>query len=400
MNILIFLLLPLVGYGPWESVGPEGGEVKAVLQSTQDAGTLFAISSYNPTQVVRSTDGGNSWSTISDFSNGTPYDMVMTESGKLVAVGSSRVWTSSDNGITWSETYHSNTYFYDAVAHPSNGEEVFASGYKYNGSNWDFTFYHSTDAGATWSSLAVLATGNTSYGRCIDVSPSNPDHILVGGYEYNAAYFPYLFLSTNGGASFTDVTPPSATYYMNGAAFHPANPDIMLSGSLSNMWRSTDGGATWANMRSQSYNYDISFSSADNNLVFSSANSIAYRSIDGGITWTTISTGLDGTGINWITPDLANSSIVYTGSSAGFYYSSDAGSSWNPHNSGLIVGKVLAMEYVNGWIFMNMMDIGLFKAEGGSSLTWQEVTTPLACGDFCALESVGPDTLLALEGTG
>ncbi len=25
MNILILLILPLVGYGPWESVGPEGG---------------------------------------------------------------------------------------------------------------------------------------------------------------------------------------------------------------------------------------------------------------------------------------------------------------------------------------------------------------------------------------
>lgn len=400
MNILILLVLPLVGYGPWESVGPEGGEVKAVLQSTQDTGTLFALSGYNLTQVVSSTDGGNSWSNISDFSNGVPYDMVMTASGILLAVGTSRVWTSSDNGITWSETYFSNTYFYDAVAHPSDGEEVFASGYKYNGSNWDMTFYHSTDAGATWSSLAVLATGNTSYGRCIDVSPSNPDHILIGGYEYNAGYAPYLFLSTNGGTSFIDVTPPSATYYMNGAAFHPTNPAIMLSGSLSNMWRSTDSGATWANMRNQSYNYDISFSSADNNLVFSTASSAAYRSVDAGITWTTISAGRSGADIKWITPDLANSSIVYTGSSAGFYFSSDAGSSWTPHNSGLIVGKALAMEYVNGWIFMNMEDLGLFKAEDGPTLTWQEVTTPLACGDFCALVSVGPDTLLALEGGG
>ncbi len=399
MNILILLMLPLVGYGPWESVGPEGGEVKAVLQSTQDASTLFALSGTYPTQVVSSTDGGNNWSTISDFANGTPYDMVMTVSGKLVAVGTSRVWTSSDNGMTWSDTYFTNTYFYDAVAHPSNGEEVFASGYKYNGSNWDMTFYHSTDAGATWSSLAVLATGYTSYGRCIDVSPSNPDHILVGGYEYNAGYAPYLFLSTNGGTSFIDVTPPSATYYMNGTAFHPVNPDIMLSGSLSNMWRSTDGGATWANMRNQSYNYDISFSSADNDLVFSTANSIAYRSIDAGITWTTISSGLDGTSIRWIAPDAGNSSIVYTGSSAGFYLSENAGSSWTPHNSGLVVGKVLAMEYVNGWIFMNMVDLGLFKAEDDPTLTWQEVTTPLACGDFCAIVAV-QDTILALEGTG
>jgi len=64
MNILILLVLPLVGFGPWESVDPEGGEVKAVLQSTQDTCTLFAMSGTYPTQVVRSTGNASTTARI------------------------------------------------------------------------------------------------------------------------------------------------------------------------------------------------------------------------------------------------------------------------------------------------------------------------------------------------
>jgi photosystem II stability/assembly factor-like uncharacterized protein len=222
----------------------------------------------------------------------------------------------------------------------------------------------------------------------------------VGGYEYNSGYFPYLFLSINGGTSFTDVTPAAATNYFNGAAFHPTRPDTLLAGTFYNMFRSTDGGSSWSIVATQTYNCDITFSNVDYNFVMSGGSSRLYRSINNGQTWSNISSGLSGSGIKWIVPDALNSSVAYTGSSEGFFYSSDGGLSWTPRISGLVVGKALSMEYVNGWIFMNMEDAGLFKAEEGPSLTWQEVTTPLACGDFCALVSAGPDTILALEGGG
>jgi photosystem II stability/assembly factor-like uncharacterized protein len=400
MNLIAILLIPLLGFGPWESVGPEGGEVRAILQSTQDASILYALSGTYPSQVIRSTDNGSTWNTISEIENCYPYDMVMTQSGKLVVLGSSRTWTSSDGGLSWTSCYLANTIFIDGVAHPADGDQVFAAGYKYDGSSWNMSYYHTGDAGTSWNCTTLVASANTSYGRCIAISESNPDHILVGGYEYNSGYTPYLFRSTNGGVSFADVTPPAATYYIYGAAIHPVHSDTLLAGSLVNMFRSTDGGTTWTSNGSLTYNYDISFSEADNNLVFSCGTSRIYRSTNIGASWTSITSGLTGSGINWIEPDELNASIAYTGSSAGFFYSSDGGVSWTPQNSGLLVGKALAMEYVNGSLFMNMQDMGLFRAVDGPSITWQEVTTPLTCGDFCALEAVGPDTVLALEGTG
>lgn len=399
MTVIALMFSVLLAYGPWESIGPEGGEVKAILQSSQDTGVLYGISGSNPAQVVRSQDGGGSWEAISEVTNCYPYDMIMTADGAMVILGSSRTWRSTDGGLTWSDTYVSNTIFLDGEPHPTNGNLVYAAGYKYDGSSWNMSFCSSSDGGATWSFTTLVSSANTSYGRCIAVSKSQPDHILVGGYEYVSGYIPYLFKSENGGASFTEVTPP-ANYYLNGVAFHPSNSQVILAGDLTNVFRSTNGGTSWTNVASLTYNYDLTFSQVNPDLVYSAGVNRTYRSTNGGLTWTTVTTGLTGDNIQWIEPDLANSSLTYTGSSAGFFRSTDGGQSWTCSNNGLVLGKALAMEYVDGWVWMNMVSMGLWKAQDGPSVNWEEVTTPLTCGDFCALEAVGPDTILALEGGG
>lgn len=399
MNIAMLIMASLLAYGPWESIGPEGGEVRAILQSSQDPDDLFALSGSYPAQLIRSQDGGSTWEPVSEIPNCYPYDMAMTSSGTLVVFGSSRTWRSTDGGNTWDDTYIANHLFWNGEPHPTDGNIVYATGYRYSGTSWNMAFYSSVDGGASWSSTDILVTASSSYGRVIAVSASNPAHIMVGGYEYNSGYTPYLFKSEDGGASFTDITPAGSNYYYNGAAFHPTDCSIMLAGDLYSVFRSTDGGTSWTKTGSLTYNYDITFSDADHNLVLSSGTSRTYRSTNGGQSWTSITAGLDGSSINWIEPDASSSSTAYTGSTTGFFRSTDGGQSWTGENSGLSLGKALAMEYVNGWLFMNIQDMGLWKVQDGHE-DWQVVDTPLSCGDFCALEAVGPDTLLALEGAG
>ncbi len=400
MNILLLLMIPLLGFDSWESIGPEGGEVRAVLQSTQYTGTLYALSGSYPTQVVRSLDNGSTWTNISDFTGGTPCDMTMTADGKLVIVGYYYVWVSEDEGMTWTEYYHSNSLFWDTVAHPTVGDDVFAAGHKYDG-DWNFTFFHSTDGGVTWNDIALINSSNDSYGWCITISSSNPDVILTGGYEFSSGTIPYLFLSTDGGTSFSDVTPAEITSsHLYGVGVHPVNPDIMLVSS-SNIYRSADGGSSWTQVSSMNGSKDISFSNVDPDLILAGGYYYSiHKSTDCGESWSTVYTGLEGDNVNWIVPDALNSSIAYTGSNLGFFYSSDSGNSWTMQNSGMIVGRVLAMEYTNGYIFMNMEDQGLFKTVVNPTIAWEEVPTPLSCGDFCAIESTGGDTLLILEGAG
>lgn len=404
----ILVIIALTGYGPWAAVGPEGGDIDAPVQSPVNAQELWAVSGYNPTQVVHSTDGGETWESLSSFSGSTVYDMVVCPNGNLVAAGSSRTWTSTDGGVTWTSNYSSNTMFYDLAAHPTNSNEIFGSGYAYDGS-WKLSFMHSTDGGNTFA-ITFIPLGGTytqSYGRSIAVSKSNPSVILLGGYGYSsvdATYVPFVFRSTNGGASFTDVTPPAASsqYYFYGVGIHPSNPNIMLAGSLYSMYRSTDGGNSWTTAAAnQTYNYGISFSEADPNVVFAAGTNRTYRSVNGGVSWSTVTAGLTGvTGIQWVIPDWSSSSGAFTSSSAGFYRSTNGGTSWTSSIEGLLVGRVLAMVESQGWIFMNMQDMGVFKTPSTGSVAWEEVTTPLACGNFCDISSNGTGTILALEGTG
>jgi len=401
----VLVLIALAGYGPWSSVGPEGGDIDAPVQSPSNPLELWAVSGYNPTQVVHSTDGGESWESLSSFTGSTVYDMIVCPNGNLVAAGSSRTWTSTDGGATWTSHSFTNTMFYDREAHPTNSNEVFGAGYAYDGS-WKLCFMHSTDGGSTFTTTFIPLGGTytQSYGRSIAVSKSNPSVILLGGYGYDTTYVPFVFRSTDGGASFTDVTPAAAAsqYYFYGVGIHPTNPDIMLAGSLYSMYRSTNGGASWTvAAASQTYNYDISFSDADPNLVLAAGTNRTYRSTNAGVSWTSVTSGLTGViGIEWVIPDWSSSSTAFTSSSAGFYRSTNGGSSWTEKLEGLIVGRVLAMEESQGWIFMNMQAMGVFKTPATGSVDWEEVTTPLACGDFCDICADGSGVLLALEGSG
>ncbi len=407
MSTVLVVFLILTGYGPWTALGPEGGDINSPVQSPTNPEELWAFSGSNPIQVVHSTDGGLTWEVLSSITGGTAYDFAICSDGDLVAAGSSRTWRSTDGGFTWTDSYLSNTIFYDIVAHPTDPDQVFGCGYAYDGS-WKFSFMHSTDGGLTYTVTYVSLPGtySYSYGRSIAIGKSDPSVILLGGYGYSttdATYEPLVMKSTDGGASFASVTPPEAAsqYYFYGVGVHPANPDILLAGSLQSMYRSTDGGTSWTKVAaSQSYNYRICFSDADPDLVVAGGSSRLYRSADGGVTWSSVTSGLDGSDIQWVVPSWSSTDIAFTGSSAGFYRSTSGGTSWTGSNEGLLVGKVLAMAESQGWIFMNMEDMGVFKTPASATVQWEEVSTPLSCGDFCDICADGAGTLLALEGSG
>ncbi len=104
MLVQFLVFITLAGYGPWTSIGPEGGDINAPVQSPTNAQELWALSGTNPTQVVHSTDAGETWESLSSFSGSTPYDMIACPNGDLVAAGSSRTWTSTNGGVSWTPT--------------------------------------------------------------------------------------------------------------------------------------------------------------------------------------------------------------------------------------------------------------------------------------------------------
>ncbi len=186
---------------------------------------------------------------------------------------------------------------------------------------------------------------------------------------------------------------------------HPTNPDVLCAGLYYDIWRSTDGAASWTEVTSNYYyNYDMAWSLADPNIVYSSALNSVYRSTNGGVTWSSSSSGLEGTSFMSVVADRSSSTRAFTGNNYGFFRSTNTGSSWAESNTGLIVGKILALGTTPGnpaRFFIQMEDVGVYRTTDNGD-NWTRLGTPLSCGDFCSIvvHPTNPNTVLALEGAG
>ena len=77
---------------------------------------------------------------------------------------------------------------------------------------------------------------------------------------------------------------------------------------------------------------------------------------------------------------------------------------WSASNDGLLIGDVLAFHQVNCspfTLYMSAADLGMWCTTNNGG-TWDDLGTPLGCGDVCAMTTPpgNPDILYALEGTG
>ena len=113
----------------------------------------------------------------------------------------------------------------------------------------------SVDGGVTWS--ARLAGGNgfcggqCSYDIAVDVSPTDPNHVMIGG-NVPGTCTRNIARSTDGGATF----PESSTGLhadSHALAFAPSNPLVVYTGNDGGIWRSNDGGQTWTSLNNRTF---------------------------------------------------------------------------------------------------------------------------------------------------
>lgn len=407
--IVVFVLLMLIplrfAQADWESLGPEGGELRNVVQSATDPNTLFGFSDSYSTKVYKSTDGGTSWSQVGSFNN-QEYCATAASNGNLYAGCGSAFATSTNGGATWTVSSVTNAYFYGVCAHPTVPTTVFAAGYRYTGSQWVAAFFKSTNSGSTWTITNIGPS--QSYGRSIAVSPQNPDIIFLSGYIYTGStYNPVVYRSTDGGTTWTDVTPSAAAgeYYSYSVAISPVDQNLVLFASYYNVYRSTDCGNTWTKVTNyQYYNYGMRFSTADPNLVYAGGYGSVYRSTNAGQTWTSYSSGLPSQALQSIAADWSNSTRAYTSCATGFYRSTSTGTSWSASNTGLYLGKIYAFAVAPtqpSKVYMQIYGLGVWLTTNNGT-SWTHLTTPLSCGDFCGIvvSPADANTVLGLEGAG
>jgi len=229
--------------------------------------------------------------------------------------------------------------------------------------------------GLSWRSIGPAHFG----GRVADVAgiPGDPRHLFVAHSSAG------LFVSHNGGTTFTSIFNQGNTLSIGAIAISPSHPEIIYVGTGEGdprnsasfgdgIYKTEDGGQTWVHLGLEDAERfsKIILHPQNENIIFAAAMGHAwgpnetrglFRSLDGGKTWEKILYVNSTTGCSDVCFDPENPNIIYAGMydylrqpwhfrsggpGSGLYRSSDGGETWtkltNPElHNGLPGGKLL-----------------------------------------------------------
>jgi photosystem II stability/assembly factor-like uncharacterized protein len=199
-----------------------------------------------------------------------------------------------------------------------------------------------------WTALGPIYKPNNGTGQpngngrlnCIAFHPTDPNTIYVGAPSGG------FWKSTDNGASWTEYVTGLVRLGVSSIVVHPSNPNIIYIGTGDRdagdapgygVWRSTDGGLTWAAHNTGMGNrtvYEIIMDPTDPNIMIAATNSRIYRTTNGGTSWSQV---FSGHSCKDIAIHPTNNNILYA-SGTNFYRSTNNGASWSQVTSGVPTG--------------------------------------------------------------
>jgi photosystem II stability/assembly factor-like uncharacterized protein len=196
--------------------------------------------------------------------------------------------------------------------------------------------WRSLDSGQNWTPLIDDLPQIGVSGIAIDYNNSNIIYIATGDDDAGDANGVGVWKSIDGGDSWnpTGLNPSNSPSRMNDIYIHPTNSNILWVATTSGVFKTTNGGDNWTNVRSGNIR-DLKINPGNPNIVYAVSSSIFYKSTDGGDSFTPSTIGLPTSSTRLaidVTP--ANNNVVYvvsagSGSSfQGVYKSTNSGTSF------------------------------------------------------------------------
>lgn len=262
----------------WRAIGPALPEGRATAVAGSNLHPLLYYAGSADGGVWKSVDGGTSWQNVSDLIH-------------LSSVGAIAV-AASDDGDVWVGAGETN---------PRN-DVIPESG-----------LYHSTNGGRSWQ---VVAFPNAPGISRILLDPTDPKHIVVGVLGDVFAPNPHrgVYVSFDGGATFSKTLYLSGQSGASDMAMDPKNPNVIyagmwhvlrrpwaiVSGGMSDdgLYRSIDGGRTWKEVTGNGFpaapigRIGVAIAPSQPNRIYAlveSAAGVLWRSDDSGVTWKMVS---------------------------------------------------------------------------------------------------------------
>lgn len=286
--------------------------------------------------VYKTTNRGVTWSlSNTGMGNRLVIEILVfpNNSQNIVAATNSGIYKSTNGGSNWVLKSASGIQFTDMIFKPgTNGQIIYAAAKK--------GFYRSLDAGETWAQVSSSAFVFAADGCRLAVSSSSPNIVYLGNVGANTVC--EMYRSSDGGNSWVNARSEStqalAGYDASGGGQGNYNFDIEVNPTNANevyvcahvIWRSTNAGSTWTKQQN-SWAFDLH--TDQHHILFDPyVNGQLWNANDGGVwsnktngtgAWTPMSDGIAATEIYRAASSNINKSLAYIGTqdNGGLYYS-------------------------------------------------------------------------------
>ena len=263
--------------------------------------------------VLRTTDGGATWTDVSPDGLGTETlqfrDIEAFDDlhAVILSIGEgedSRILVTDDGGATWTETFRNTepAAFYDCLAFSSPRRGLAMS----DPVDGKFRLVQTSDGGRSWSlvesaGMPAAEQGEFAFaasGTCLSTGAGGRTYLASGGVDPAR-----LFTSTDHGRTWTVADSPVAGGPSAGifsVSFRDARRGVVVggdfatpTGNVDNAAWTEDGGATWTKSTANpsGYRSGSAWVSGTSRTVLAVGPSGSDVSSDGGRTWATFDTG-------------------------------------------------------------------------------------------------------------
>ncbi|MFC1787283.1 WD40/YVTN/BNR-like repeat-containing protein [Halobacteriota archaeon] len=371
---------------------PNSNGITSLAIDPNNPETIYAGSRGEVGEIYKSTDTGNSWSTLNEHFTmctvwGQPQLIVDPNDTSIayVATWLGGTWKTIDAGETWTLLRDVPVSSTALSLNPLNSNVI------YSADRTEPKLWKTTNAGSSWEEIAdfsgdgafmvnrVLADGDTIY-----VATFGPD--LHGGK---------LYKSEDSGSTWTDISSTLPRAVLDVAVDQTNRDTLYITLHPHGANKSIDGGKTWIELENfpNIGAYDIEVDPVDPTILYACGaggfwvpdwcrepegytfndGSGVYKSTDSGLTWVKILKTSNECRAIRIHPSDHN--VLFAAAmDDGLQISTDGGNSWTTHNTGLDTNVLTSCAVSNEKIYVGTQGCGVYSGKVDTdqwSVVWQ-----------------------------
>ncbi|UCG42137.1 MAG: hypothetical protein JSU73_09665 [candidate division WOR-3 bacterium] len=385
----------------WFPVGPVRRPVRCAAMNSGSPPTMLVVAAEGIRNAIyRSTNGGGTWSRLSDSLEFIPEDIVFDPAAdSVVYAAGAGLFKSTDRGVSWHQLRGPDHCWCSGLAAvPSSPSELWVAGSARSDGIDHASVGRSTDRGMTWS-LALCDT-NRSFGYSVLRSSTDTGLVWCSGFSNGRSV---LYRSSDRGLNWTTLLLPPAEAAgppgpgcglcrpepreeppwgrLHSFCVHPEHPDTIIAAVTSlGLYRTVDGGLSWSLTAIPNGVYSLAAAPGAPDVLYAGTNGELLFSRNGGIGWTRSPVGGGAVGAILVPDDGTD---AWAATASGILETTNGGWVWDTR-AVFPTGRVGTISATSGQpaaLYAAVDGLGIFRADSG-------VRDWLRCGSFPGSDSL------------